>query len=69
VWLVDSRAVKRFRGMTEGGDYDGLMKLGIDLLEEAWFNRLKMHDNDVDILNRKEFPKGSGELWYTSLPW
>jgi hypothetical protein len=42
------------------------MKLSIEFLESAWFNRLRMQDNDYMAFGREEFPKGSGEMWYTS---
>ncbi|KAK4150554.1 hypothetical protein C8A00DRAFT_36859 [Chaetomidium leptoderma] len=68
VWLVDSRAVRRFRGTTDGENYDGLMKLSIGSLVSAWFERLWRFEDDRAIFNREEFPEGSGELWYTSAP-
>ncbi|KAL2136240.1 hypothetical protein VTI74DRAFT_4673 [Chaetomium olivicolor] len=66
VWLVDSQAVRRFRGFTDAENYNGLMKLSADSIDSAWFARLLTFEDDHAIFNREEFPKGSGELWYTS---
>ncbi|KAF6824879.1 hypothetical protein CMUS01_10055 [Colletotrichum musicola] len=61
VWLVDSRAAKRFQGVEGPVDYDGCMKLRVDDIYEAWFERAARFE-DLDWIFKRE--EKDGERWY-----
>ncbi|KAH0421149.1 hypothetical protein CcaCcLH18_13616 [Colletotrichum camelliae] len=63
-WLIDSLAVKRFQGVEDADNYDGLMKLSPEDLPSAWFERVGRFSSDFWTFDREEVPEGSGEKWY-----
>ncbi|KAI8253298.1 hypothetical protein K4K58_007254 [Colletotrichum sp. SAR11_239] len=64
VWLIDSLAVKRFQGVEDADNYNGLMKLSPEDLPDAWFERAGRFSSDFWTFDREEIPEGSGEKWY-----
>lgn len=50
VWLIDSRAAKRFHGVEDPVNYDGCMKLSVGDIYEAWFGRIaRFEDSSASI--------------------
>ncbi|KAF4930442.1 hypothetical protein CGCVW01_v000983 [Colletotrichum viniferum] len=50
VWLIDSRAAKRFHGVEDPVNYDGCMKLSVGDIYEAWFERIaRFEDSSASI--------------------
>ncbi|RYP21254.1 hypothetical protein DL767_009306 [Monosporascus sp. MG133] len=64
VWLVDSPAVRRFKGVNDAENYNGWMKLNPSDLPAAWFERVARFEDEAWIFGRREIPQGSGDLWY-----
>ncbi|KFY50326.1 hypothetical protein V496_09401 [Pseudogymnoascus sp. VKM F-4515 (FW-2607)] len=69
VWLVDPQGVKQVQGGgSDGGEYghnyDGWMKLCMNDIPEAWFERLRAFRKSVRTFERREMPEGSGKFWY-----
>ncbi|KAJ0273976.1 hypothetical protein COL940_009572 [Colletotrichum noveboracense] len=62
VWLVDSRAAKRFQGVEDPVNYDGCMKLSVGDIYEAWFERVARFE-DLDWIFERE--EKDGEKWYS----
>lgn len=62
IWLIDSRAAKRFSGVEGPIDYNGLMKLRVDDIYEAWFERVARFEDSEWIFKRTE---EAGEKWYS----
>ncbi|KAJ0334307.1 hypothetical protein COL5a_000359 [Colletotrichum fioriniae] len=65
VWLVDSRAVRRFSGTEDDDNYDGWMRLSPHDLADAWFEKLERSSSEEWTFDRVDIPEGSGEKWYT----
>ncbi|KAF3812007.1 hypothetical protein GCG54_00002959 [Colletotrichum gloeosporioides] len=63
VWLIDSRAAKRFQGVEDPASYDGCMKLSVGDIYEAWFERVARFE-DLDWIF--ELEERAGERWYSS---
>ncbi|KAI4597530.1 hypothetical protein KJ359_004232 [Pestalotiopsis sp. 9143b] len=66
LWLVDSQAVRRYKGIDTAEDYNGLMRLQACEIPDAWFERAPRWEDACHIFNRVEAPKGSGQLWFRS---
>ncbi|RYP68288.1 hypothetical protein DL771_006790 [Monosporascus sp. 5C6A] len=64
VWLVDSPVVRRFQGVNDAHNYNGLMKLNPSDLPAAWFERVARFEDEAWIFGRREIPEGSSDLWY-----
>ncbi|KAI8166565.1 hypothetical protein KHU50_006766 [Colletotrichum sp. SAR 10_65] len=62
VWLVDSRAAKRFQGVEDPVNYDGCMKLSVGDVYEAWFERAARFEDLEWTFEREE---KDGEKWYS----
>ncbi|KAF3025527.1 hypothetical protein E8E14_009203 [Neopestalotiopsis sp. 37M] len=67
LWLVDSRAVKRYEGIDDEENYNGLMKLEALQIPYAWFGEITHRREDESwIFARREIPEGSGDMWFQS---
>ncbi|KAH8203192.1 hypothetical protein TruAng_002597 [Truncatella angustata] len=64
VWLIDSQAVGRYQGINDVYNYNGLMKLELINIPDAWFERVPRFDDECHIFERGKAPDGSGDLWY-----
>ncbi|TPX10952.1 uncharacterized protein E0L32_008158 [Thyridium curvatum] len=65
VWLVDPQAARRYKGIDNDENYDGVMKLSPADIPSSWFERVAMTlQSDSHIFLRQEIPTGSGSLWY-----
>ncbi|KAF5510203.1 hypothetical protein CGCS363_v003772 [Colletotrichum siamense] len=62
VWLIESRAAKRFQGVEDAVNYDGCMKLSVGDIYEARFERVARFE-DLDWISERE--KKDGEKWYS----
>ncbi|KAF4482118.1 hypothetical protein CGGC5_v010001 [Colletotrichum fructicola Nara gc5] len=62
VWLVNSRAAKRFQGVEDPVNYDGCMKLSVGDIYEAWFERAARFEDLEWNFEREE---KAGEKWYS----
>ncbi|KAI8238778.1 hypothetical protein K4K57_002541 [Colletotrichum sp. SAR 10_99] len=60
VWLIESRAAKRFQGVEDAVNYDGCMKLSVGDIYEAWFDRVARFE-DLDWIFEPE--EKDGEKW------
>ncbi|OHW98463.1 hypothetical protein CSPAE12_02882 [Colletotrichum incanum] len=52
------------RGVEDGDNYDGWMKLCSDDIYDAWFEKAGKSDSDYWTFERCEIPEGSGIKWY-----
>ncbi|GJC87652.1 hypothetical protein ColLi_10490 [Colletotrichum liriopes] len=52
------------RGVEDGDNYEGWMKLCSDDIYEAWFEKVTRSDKDYWTFERHEIPEGSGIMWY-----
>jgi hypothetical protein len=66
LWLVDTQAVRRYKGMNTAENYNGLMRLQAYEIPGAWFERAPRWEDACHIFDRVEAPEGSGQLWFQS---
>lgn len=64
LWLVDSQAVRRYKGIDDAENYNGLMRLQASDIPDAWFERAPRWEDACHIFKRVESPKGSGNMWF-----
>ncbi|ETS85605.1 hypothetical protein PFICI_03630 [Pestalotiopsis fici W106-1] len=63
LWLIDSQAVRRYQGIDDMENYNGLMKLKARDIPYAWFQRAPRSEDEYHIFKRSEAPDGSG-VWF-----